>query len=71
VVGGGVAQAGDLLLGPARLACSETMEAPDHRPEVPILPASRGNDAGAVGAADLALLEITSPSPPAPAREAR
>jgi hypothetical protein len=34
---------------------ARSIEAPAHRPEVPILPASLGNDAGAVGAALLAL----------------
>lgn len=55
VVGGGVADVGDLLLGPARRAFREAVEAPEHRPEVPIVPASLGNDAGAIGAAALAL----------------
>lgn len=55
VVAGGVAAAGDLLLEPARAAYRDTVEAPDHRPEVPIVPAELGNDAGAVGAAALAL----------------
>src|SRR5205085_197899 len=43
------------LLGPARDAFRDAVMAPDHRPEVPIVPAALGNDAGAVGAADLAL----------------
>lgn len=52
IVGGGAAAgAGDLLLGPARIACRAAIEAPDHRPEVPILAATLGNDAGAIGAA--------------------
>jgi glucokinase len=55
VVGGGVAEVGDLLLEPARAAFLAAVEAPDHRPEVPILPAALGNDAGAIGAAALAL----------------
>jgi glucokinase len=55
VVGGGVAEVGDLLLAPARSAFLVAVEAPDHRPEVPLLPAALGNDAGAVGAAALAL----------------
>src|SRR5918996_736663 len=33
----------------------EAVEAPEHRPEVPIVPAALGNDAGAIGAAALAL----------------
>jgi glucokinase len=55
VVGGGVAEEGDLILDPARRAFSEAVEAPEHRPDVPILQAALGNDAGAIGAAALAL----------------
>jgi glucokinase len=55
VVGGGVAEEGAVLLDPARAAFTEAVEAPEHRPEVPILPAALGNDAGAIGAAALAL----------------
>jgi glucokinase len=55
VVGGGVAEEGDLILEPARRAFLEAVEAPEHRPEVPILQAALGNDAGAIGAAALAL----------------
>jgi glucokinase len=55
VVGGGVAEEGDLLLDPARRAFWATVEAADRRPEVPIVPAELGNEAGAIGAAALAL----------------
>jgi glucokinase len=55
VVGGGVADIGDLLLGPAREAFLEAVEAPEHRPQIPLLPAQLGNRAGAIGAAALAL----------------
>lgn len=55
VVGGGVVREGDLLLEPARRAFRETVEAADRRPEVPIVTAELGNDAGAMGAAALAL----------------
>lgn len=58
VVGGGAIVAGDLMLDPARAAFREAVEAPDHRPRVPIVPAQLGNDAGAVGAAVLALEEL-------------
>jgi glucokinase len=62
VVGGGVADIGPPLLDPARAAFRDAVLAPDHRPEVPILPAALGNDAGAIGAAALALeLEETRP----------
>jgi glucokinase len=58
VVGGGAIVAGDLLLDPARERFREAIEAPDHRPAVPIVPAQLGNDAGAIGAAALALEEL-------------
>ncbi len=58
VVGGGAIEAGELLLQPTRRAFIDSVEAPDHRPNVPIVPATLANDAGAVGAADLACLEV-------------
>ncbi len=58
VVGGGAIEAGELLLQPTRRAFIDSVEAPDHRPNVPIVPAALANDAGAVGAADLACLEV-------------
>jgi glucokinase len=54
VVGGGVAEAGDLLLAPARASCVAAVQGED-RPEVPIVPAALGEDSAAVGAALLAL----------------
>ena len=59
VVGGGVANAGELLLTPAREAFRRTVEAVDRRPDVPLVHAQLGNDAGVVGAATLALESIT------------
>lgn len=58
VVGGGAAEAGDLLLAPAREAFARAVEAPEHRPPVEILPAELGPEAGAIGAALLALAEL-------------
>lgn len=55
VVGGGVAEIGDPLLEPARRAFVECLEAPEHRPAIPILEAALGNAAGAIGAAALAI----------------
>jgi glucokinase len=55
IVGGGVAEEGAVLLEPARGAFVDAVEAPEHRPEVPILAATLGNDAGAIGAAALGL----------------
>lgn len=54
VVGGGVADAGELLLGPARAVFTERLTGGTHRPHAPVLLAELGNDAGLVGAADLA-----------------
>jgi glucokinase len=59
VLGGGAVEAGDLLLGPARRAFQDALEAPEDRPEIPIVPARLGNDAGAIGAASLALEAYT------------
>ncbi|MBI4261041.1 MAG: ROK family protein, partial [Actinobacteria bacterium] len=60
VVGGGAAAAGDLLLDPAREAFNDAVEAPGHRPAVPIRQAVLGNRAGAIGAAVLALEELVA-----------
>jgi glucokinase len=55
VIGGGVGEAGDLLLGPLREAYLAAVEGADVRPEVAIMTAQLGNDAGAIGAALLAI----------------
>jgi glucokinase len=54
VVGGGVADAGDLLLAPARRVFAERLTGTTHRPIAEIRLAELGNEAGLVGAADLA-----------------
>jgi len=54
VVGGGVSEAGDLLLAPARDAFRHMLSGRGYRPEPEIRQAELGNDAGLVGAADLA-----------------
>jgi glucokinase len=54
VVGGGVSQAGDLLLTPAREAFARHLTGRGHRPVAQILPAALGPEAGFIGAADLA-----------------
>jgi glucokinase len=53
-IGGGVSDAGDLMLEPTRAAFTATVEGAEHRPEVPLVLASLGTDAGAIGAAALA-----------------
>jgi len=55
VLAGGVAEAGDLLLRPARAGFRDAVEAVDHRPEVPVVLAELGSDTGVVGAAALVL----------------
>jgi glucokinase len=55
VIGGGAGEAGDLLLTPIREAFFASVEGAEARPEVPIVPAALGNDAGGIGAALLAL----------------
>ena len=54
VFGGGVAQAGDLLLEPIRAAYLEHLPARGYHPEASFAIAELVNDAGVVGAADLA-----------------
>jgi glucokinase len=54
VIGGGVADAGELLLGPARESFRESLPGAPYRPLAEIRRALLGNDAGLVGAADLA-----------------
>ena len=56
VVGGGVADAGDLLLDPARRHFGQVLTGTGFRPRPEIRHASLGNWAGMVGAADLARL---------------
>ncbi|WP_413816073.1 ROK family glucokinase [Kitasatospora purpeofusca] len=54
VIGGGVSEAGDLLLTPARDTFRRTLTGRGFRPESSIVHAALGNEAGLVGAADLA-----------------
>ncbi len=54
VLGGGLIELGDLLLAPLRAHFASLIEGGDHRPQVPILPATLGERAGAIGAALLA-----------------
>jgi glucokinase len=54
IVGGGVSEAGELLLAPARAEFARTLTGRGHRREPPILAAELGPDAGFIGAADMA-----------------
>ncbi|MGI9084499.1 MAG: ROK family glucokinase [Aeromicrobium sp.] len=53
-IGGGVADAGDLLLDPVRAAFETHLPAAEHRKIAEVRLAALGNDAGIIGAADLA-----------------
>jgi glucokinase len=63
VVGGGLIAAGDLLLGPARVALEELLEAGGRRPSVPLVAAVTGERAGAIGAAINARSVLAGPVP--------
>ncbi len=54
VIGGGVSDAGELLLGPARDSFRRTLTGRGFRPEARIVKAALGPDSGMVGSADLA-----------------
>ena len=54
VIGGGVSEAGELLLDPARAAFERALPGRGYRPLAEIKVAQLGEDAGIVGAADLA-----------------
>jgi glucokinase len=54
VVGGGVSSAGELLLASARETFKRQLTGRGYRPEARIVVAQLGNDAGMIGAADLA-----------------
>lgn len=60
VFGGGVAAAGDLLLDPIRESFLAHLPARGYHPEPQFVTAELGNDAGVVGAADLARLHATT-----------
>jgi len=53
-VGGGVAEAGDMLLAPATEAFRASLTGSGHRPVLDVRVAQLGNKAGLIGAADLA-----------------
>ena len=70
VIGGGVSEAGDLLIGPARAAFADALTGGSYRTPAEIRLAELGADAGVIGAADLArrsLRQSTAPlSGPSP-----
>jgi glucokinase len=60
VIGGGVSAAGELLLGPARETFRRRLTGRGYRPEARIVAARLGNEAGLIGAADLARKDAAS-----------
>jgi glucokinase len=66
VIGGGVSDAGDLLLEPARAAYRKALPGRGHRPEAELVRAVLGPEAGLVGAADLARLAVAGTGTSAP-----
>jgi glucokinase len=71
VIGGGVSDAGDLLLGPARTAFSRTLTGRGYRAEARIVQAHLGPEAGLIGAADMARLTARRRRPASPGARAR
>jgi len=59
VIGGGVSAAGNLLLDPIKKAFAQHLPASTYRPHLRFAIAEFVNDAGVVGAADLARREVT------------
>jgi glucokinase len=53
IIGGGVSEAGELLIAPARDIFQTTLTARTHRPTAAVRVAQLGQDAGLIGAADL------------------
>ena len=54
IIGGGVSEAGELLVGPARVTFQAQLTGRGHRPTATVRVAELGQDAGLIGAADLA-----------------
>ncbi len=64
VIGGGLVEAGEILLEPVREAFADLVEAVAYRPKIEIVAARLGEHAGAVGAALLARQDEPSRDPP-------
>lgn len=64
VIGGGVAEAGDALLDPVREGLASAITGGTNRPGPRVVAADLGNEAGLVGAADLAVSPAPGPGAP-------
>ncbi|MET1133845.1 MAG: ROK family protein [Aeromicrobium sp.] len=71
VIGGGVSTTGEFLLRPARAAFADQLTGRGYRSEARIVAAHLGNDAGLVGAADLARLRARRRRPASPGYSVR
>ncbi len=71
VIGGGVSDAGDLLIEPAKAAYSRTLTGRGYRAEARIARAHLGPEAGLIGAADMARLTARRRRPANPSARAR
>ena len=60
IIGGGVSTAGNLLLGPACAQYERQLPAANHRSPAPVRLGELGNDAGLIGASDLARETLVS-----------
>ncbi|MET0930712.1 MAG: ROK family glucokinase [Aeromicrobium sp.] len=71
VIGGGVSDADNLLIGPARTAFARTLTGRGYRAEARIVRAHLGPEAGLIGAADMARLTARRRRPASPGARAR
>lgn len=71
VIGGGVSEIGEPLLRPARQAFTDHLTGRGYRSEARVVAAHLGNDAGLVGAADLARLRARRRRPASPGYSVR
>ena len=71
VIGGGVSDAGEMLIGPARTAFSTALTGRGYRAEARIVKAHLGPEAGLIGAADMSRLRARRRRPASPGARVR
>lgn len=71
VIGGGVSDAGEMLIGPARTAFSKALTGRGYRAEARIVRAHLGPEAGLIGAADMSRLRARRRRPASPGARVR